>query len=169
MKTYYIKQRLNLGNDKYFIYDQKQQPILKVVKKGLTGLLDNFLGNIISLGTKIYIYNLDEAETIMIKKKKKFIWNQYDIFIDSSKYASLCEEKTWFKPNLSINTIDGAYKIKGNIFARDFFIVKDKEVMATIKKRRLTISDCYEISVFQEECYKLFIAITIAIDNLYHN
>ena len=134
MKTYYIKQRLNLRNDKYFIYDQEQQPILKVVKKGLTGLLDNFLGSIISLGTKIYIYNLIESETIMIKKKKTFIWNQYDIFIDNLKYASMCEEKTWFKPNLSINTIDGAYKIKGNIFARDFFIVKDKEVMATIKK-----------------------------------
>lgn len=73
MKTYYIKQKFNLGNDKYFVYNEERHPLLRIVKKGLSGLLDDFLGNIISLGTKIYIYNLDETGTIIIKKEKIYL------------------------------------------------------------------------------------------------
>jgi uncharacterized protein YxjI len=169
MNTYYINQKILSLQDRYYIYDENQQPILQIIGNTLGGNLDKFFGSFFSIGYDIHINNLDGEEIFLIKKKKGFIWENYDIFIYGSKCASIHREKDWFKAKFNINSVYGNYTFSGNSLARNFTILKDGKVVAKIQKKTLSIKDAYELCVYEEDKFQLFIASVIAIDNACHN
>lgn len=169
MTVYSIEQEVFSTKDKYLVYDTDREQILEIIGERSTGGFDRFFGNFFSIGYKLYAKNLEGELQFVLNKKRGFIWKNYDVSIANNINVSICEEKNWFKFRLTVNSEYGTYIINGDMFAKYFTINKDGNVVAKVKRNSLSFGDTYEVCVYEEDRYKLFIAITIVIDNCNHN
>lgn len=169
MSTYYMKQKIGF-NDKYIIYDAKQEEVFIIEGDKRTVSLDRFFGNIFSLGHKLRINDLKGNTLFIVKRKPGFIWKDYEIIdFNKNKSALIRQKRNIFLPKMSIEIEGDNYLINGDIMARNFTISKDKSLMVQVSKKILSLGDIYEIMTYNNENDALILAIVVAIDNCYHN
>src|SRR5690606_1714260 len=76
---------------------------------------------------------------------------------------------SFFTPRISVEMNNKSYQIKGEIFAHDFMIYQDSNLIAVITKKWFTWGDSYEIDVIDEEDTDFIVALVIGIDTTIHN
>lgn len=169
MNMYYLNQKIDVIKDKYIVSDINKQPIFNIIGNSSTGTVDRIFGNFFSIGHTLYINNIDGEEKFIIKKKPGFIWSNYDMLIDNNISASIHQDKSWLKPKFSVNSQYGKYTISGDSFAKHFTVNEDGNMVAKFDKKTLSLTDTYEICVYDPDVDNLIIAIVIAIDNSIHS
>jgi len=157
MKTFYIKQKIFTITDRYFIYDQHQQPIYEVKGKFFT------------IGDELTLTDLQGEELFRIKQRVMTLFGAYDLYKQSKVCATIKRRATLFRPKLDIESIEGKFEIQGDFWDYNFSILKDGHKIGTIEKEWLTFRDCYKLTVNDNELETLFISMVIAIDNCLHN
>ncbi len=167
MNTYYVKQKLSL-NDKYLIYDINEKPVLQVIGSSSTVTFERIFGNLFSIGHTLQVNNLQGEKQFVIKRKPGFLWKKYDIIIDDDT-ISVIQNKNLLIPKIHIDTQSNSYLINGDIFCKNFSIIKDGIKIAQISKKFLSLRDVYEICVYEDNADKLALSILIVMDNCYHN
>lgn len=170
MSIYYIKQKKISIRDIYHVYtDIKEKPILEVIDNNFWGFLDNMLGNIFSFPRNFTAKNTEEKDIFTVHKKMGFIWEKYDLIINSKVIASISQEKTLAKPKIIVSTQNEKYTISSNVLAKKFLIKKNNILVCEINKKIFSLGDMYELHSYEREQDELFIAVTIAIDNSFHH
>ena len=167
MNIYYVKQKLSL-TDNYMIYDIDEKPVLQVIGSSSTVTFERIFGNMFSIGHILQVNNLKGEKQFIIKRKPGFIWKKYEIIIDNDTIC-ISQDKNLLIPKMHVKTQYNNYLINGDIFGKNFSILKDNIKIAQISKKFLSLRDIYEISVYEDYEDKLAIAILIAIDSCYHN
>ena len=157
MKTFYIKQKIFTITDRYFIYDQHQQPIYEVKGKFFT------------IGDELTLTDLQGEELFRIKQRVMSLFGAYDVYKQSKVCATIKRRATLFRPKLDIESDDGNFEIEGDFWDYNFSILKDGHTIGTIEKEWLTLRDSYKLTVNDSELETLFISMVIAIDNCLHN
>lgn len=157
MKTFYIKQRIFTITDRYFVYDQYQQPTYEVNGKFFT------------IGDELTLTNLKGDELFRIKQRIMSLFGAYDVYKQNKLCATIKRRATLFRPKLDIESDDGNFEIEGDFWDYNFSILKDGHTIGTIEKEWLTLRDCYKLTVNDSELETLFISMVIAIDNCLHN
>lgn len=165
MSIYYIKREGFSLKDKYFIYDENEEPILKGSGDMLNSDYDRFLGNFFSMGYKICISNLDGEEQFVVNKEKGGIWQKYDVVVKDKICAVIHRKKNWWRLEFSTSGEYGEYSVEGDVFATDFTIVKDGKTVASVNRKSPSTSHVYKLSTYEEDKCELFFGIAIAIDN----
>lgn len=92
---------------------------------------------------KAYIY--DSEHTLYAKIKKKF----------------------GFKQNFDITGFLGDINVEGSIFAWNFSIYQDGNLIGTIQRRMDVLVDSFELEVIHPENAAFLVAFVAAIDNIY--
>ena len=157
MKTFYIKQKIFTITDRYFIYDQHQQPIYEVKGKFFT------------IGDELTLTDLKGEELFRIKQRVMSLFGAYDVYEQNKVCATIKRKATLFRPKLDIESDEGKFEIQGDFWDYNFSILKDGHTIGTIEKEWLTFRDCYKLTVKNNELETLFISMVIAIDNCLHN
>ena len=157
MKTFYIKQRIFTITDRYFVYDQHQQPTYEVNGKFFT------------IGDELTLTNLKGEELFRIKQRVMSLFGAYDVYKQNKLCATIKRRATLFRQKLDIESDDGNFEIEGDFWDYNFSILKDGHTIGTIEKEWLTLRDCYKLTVNDSELETLFISMVIAIDNCLHN
>ena len=157
MKTFYIKQRIFTITDRYFVYDQYQQPTYEVNGKFFT------------IGDELTLTNLKGDELFRIKQRIMSLFGAYDVYKQNKLCATIKRRATLFRPKLDIESDDGNFEIEGDFWDYNFSILKDGHTIGTIEKEGLTLRDSYKLTVNDSELETLFISMVIAIDNCLHN
>ncbi len=158
MKTYYIKQKISLS-DKYYVYDANNEPYLEIISNNkLLTIIDRLLGSIFTFGNKL-----------TIKKKVRFLKNEYDLYNKENKIASLKQHIISIKPKISIIANNDNYLINGDLMARSFTISKNNIDVAQINKSMFNFKDSYKIDIFEEKDELICLSLLIAIDNSINN
>lgn len=157
MGTYYIKQKIFSFRDRYFVYDQNEQPVYEVT------------GKFFSLGAQLTISDLHGRELYLVKRKLLSLFGAYEVYQGDVLCASIQRRATFFKPKLEVDSDYGHFDIQGDVFNYDFSITKDGREVGNIQKKWFKLSDTYELSIANDENAPFFIAIVIAIDNCLHN
>lgn len=157
MKTFYIKQRIFTITDRYFVYDQYQQPTYEVNGKFFT------------IGDELTLTNLKGDELFRIKQRIMSLFGAYDVYKKNKLCATIKRRATLFRPKLDIESDDGNFEIEGDFWDYNFSILKDGHTIGTIEKEWLTLRDSYKLTVNDSELETLFISMVIAIDNCLHN
>lgn len=98
-----------------------------------------------------------------------FIWEKYDIIINNHVVASISQEKTLITPKFNISTQNDIYIASSNLVAKKFSITKNNILVAEVNKKFFSLGDIYELNIYENGQDELFIAITIALDNSFHN
>ena len=157
MKTFYIKQRIFTITDRYFVYDQYQQPTYEVNGKFFT------------IGDELTLTNLKGDELFRIKQRIMSLFGAYDVYKQNKLCATIKRRATLFRPKLDIESDDGNFEIEGDFWDYNFSILKDGHTIGIIEKEWLTLRDSYKLTVNDSELETLFISMVIAIDNCLHN
>ena len=124
MKTFYIKQRIFTITDRYFVYDQYQQPTYEVNGKFFT------------IGDELTLTNLKGDELFRIKQRIMSLFGAYDVYKQNKLCATIKRRATLFRPKLDIESDDGNFEIEGDFWDYNFSILKDGHTIGTIEKER---------------------------------
>lgn len=170
MSTFYIEQKLVALNNKYFIYNSKDELYFEVTTKGVFAVLDKLLGGIISIGHEMEIKEMDGNSFSIIKKKPGVVSEKYSVYYDKDYQGKIKQHIVALKPKISIITKEDTYMVKGDIMAREFYISRsDGKDCAKISKKNFQLKDKYEVEIFDEVNERLFLSVVIAIDDAIHN
>ena len=153
----YIKQKIFSFADSYNVLNEYEEPIYQVNSEMLT------------IGAKIHINDLQGQELFFIKQKLTFMFAKYEIYKGDILCAVVQQEPTFFRPKLTVSSNYGDFDIQGEFWCMDFEISKEGRTMGTIEKAWMTWGDSYKLDVVEGEDTAFFTALVIAIDNCLHN
>lgn len=153
----YIKQQVFSFGDKYQVYDETGNVLYYVE------------GDIFTLASKLHVLNTKNEELFLIKKRLFTFLPKYDIYQGEEVIASADKRFTFLSSRIDISSKYGDFTIDGEVFAHDFSIYQDGNVIASIQKKWLSWGDTYEIEILDNQNVDFFVALVITIDNCMHN
>lgn len=153
---FFIKQKLFFIYKKYIIEDENRKKVYSVKRK------------LMSLRRKIKLYDRNDREIVYIKEKIVKVIPKYYIYINGNEVATITKNITLLKSSFVIDSLIGKYEVKGNILDQDFYIEKEGVKIATIRKKMISIRDCYEIDIKDGESQSLVLASVLVIDDVLH-
>lgn len=157
MRTFYIKQKIFTLRDRYYVYDEHDQPVYEVT------------GKFFSIGDELAISDLNGITLFRIKQRVLSLFGAYEVYQNDVLCATIKRRATFFRPKLDVESNVGNFEIHGDFWDHDFSIIKNGHTMGTIEKEWFTFGDRYKLTVTHKENETFFIALVIAIDNCLHN
>lgn len=154
MKKYYFKEKFikitddypiyDENGDKVFIFDQKLRPI----------------------GYRANLYDMDKNELFTIQRKVVRLFPTYKIDFHDGESMSVKEGISVFKRKLKADYKGHKFKIKGSLFDYNFKVLMDGKKVGQMKKKVISLTDQYELTVLDEELTLPIIAFCISVDNI---
>lgn len=147
----YIKEKAISIQDKFFVRNEKGDKKYEIRRKFEP-----------AIGLKLHILDMDGKELGYIKEKNISLRPKFRIFTDGEHTATITKKVVSMRPKYEVEEL--GWKIKGNIFERNYKIVgKDGEVM-NIHKGILKLSDTFELEFSDKKHVVEALAVVAAID-----
>ena len=147
----YIKEKAISVMDKFFVRNEKGDKKYEIKRKFEP-----------AIGLKLHILDMDGKELGYIKEKNISLKPKFRIFIDGEHTATITKKLVSMRPKYEVEEL--GWKIKGNLFERDYKIVsKDGEVM-NIHKGLLKLSDTFVLEFSDKKHVVEALAVVVAID-----
>lgn len=153
----YIKQKVFSIGDKYNVYDANENLVFKIQ------------GEIFTLTSKMHLLDTMERELFFIRKRITLFLANYEIYQNNMLTATVCQEWSFFRPKLRVDSAYGSYQIQGDFLSLDFQIIKDGLYLGSVSKKWLSWGDSYELDIPNTEDAAFVVALVVAIDNCIHN
>lgn len=153
----YIRQKVFSIGDRYNITNEVGQPIFSVESE------------IFTFGAKIHLYDVTGSELYFIQQKLFKFLPEYHIYNGDSLCATIKKEFSFLRPRLNITSQFGDYSFDGNLFAMDFSILSNGNLVGELHKKWMSLGDSYELTVNDDNDAPFFCALAISIDHCLHN
>ncbi|WP_208559807.1 LURP-one-related/scramblase family protein [Marinilactibacillus kalidii] len=147
---YYIKQKVFSFRDQFSVRDDSERMLYRVE------------GKVLSLGSKLHIYNTYDEEIIYIEQKLLRFLPEYDLYQNGEKVATVKKDFNFFKNNYAI--IGPDWDVEGSFMAHNYVIKQNGSVIAAINKEWLSWGDTYAIDILDKEQTELLLGVVIVID-----
>lgn len=154
---YFIKEKFFSIKDVFYIKDQYEQDIFKVLSK------------IISFGNHLRMYDNKNNEVCEIKQSVFRFLPEYNIIMGDTVVANLKSKLSVFTKKLSVSSSFVDYTIDGNVLAHDFTIYKNRRVVCTVSKTFFSLRDYYCVDINEDENPAFILSMVICIDQIYHD
>ncbi len=154
---YKIKQKIFSFGDNFTIKDENDE--------------DRFIvrGKVFAIGNKLKVEDLVGNELINIEQKVFRFLPEYNLYSSDDHLATVKKEFSFLKPRFSIMSTVGDYEISGNFLGHEFQILKEDQVVVTVSKKILSLSDTYMTEINNQENQAFMLALVIIIDQVLHN
>ena len=147
----YIKEKAISVMDKFYVRNEKGDKKYEIRRKFEP-----------AIGLKLHILDMDGNELGYIKEKNISLRPKFRIFIGGEHTATITKKVVSMRPKYEVEEL--GWKIKGNLFERDYKIVgKDGEVM-NIHKGMLKLSDTFVLEFSDKKHVVEALAVVVAID-----
>lgn len=147
----YIKEKAISIQDKFFVRNEKGDKKYEIRRKFEP-----------AIGLKLHILDMDGKELGYIKEKNISLRPKFRVFTGGEHTATITKKVVSMRPKYEVEEL--GWKIKGNIFERNYKIVgKDGEVM-NIHKGILKLSDTFELEFSDKKHVVEALAVVAAID-----
>ncbi len=158
MKVYIKNKVFSLGGGSK-VLDENQQPIYKVK------------GRVFSITRVKKIYDMQDNLLYKVRNKwfNWFVHKAYIYDANKNKIATVKDKWLSFKGEFFIEGYQDEIKIGGKFFALTSEILRNGEVIATIRRQMFSIKDSFELDAKNDEDVPFLIALVIAIDNICDN
>jgi uncharacterized protein YxjI len=144
--------------DRYDVYD-KNNNVVYIIKRETYKISATF--------------NLFDAHTnkLLFTIYRKFfsLAPTYYICQDDFIHSEITKGFLFFDNNVKLNSIQGRYKITGDLWGIGFKIYQGNNFLGSIKKLVFNFKEIYVLSFDDESTAPLFTALIIAIDNCIYN
>ena len=125
-------------------------------------ILFSAVGEIISLGRKMHIYDNMNNEVAFVQQRLLRLLPRFSVYIEGQYICDIVKEFTLLKPRYYIEGLD--WQICGDFFAHDYSISCGGQYIASIHKRWMSWGDSYEIDIAYDRDIVMALAVIIAID-----
>ena len=152
---FYVKNKFLSWGGSSEVLNENKEPIYKVK------------GKVFSITRKKYICDMEDNRLFMVRNK---YWHLFlkSAFIYDAEGNKLLKVKRKFaiKNDYSVQGTEDEYAIDGSVFGWNFSVIKNGEVIGTIKRELNFIVNSFEVNVENPENAPFMIAFVIAIDNI---
>mgnify|MGYP000994660550 CR=1 FL=1 len=159
MKRYFLKQGVFQIKDKYKVYNENKEVLYNMISKlfSLSGKT-----KIIETATNRHIYTLN-------KKIFRILPVYYLKDPSGKRIAKIKKKISILTQKMTIESIYGDFKIRGDIYAYTFEIFKGEEQVVAVRKKVISFGDTYEIAIFDEEMAEFYVALVLMLDKMFHD
>ncbi|MGI6710870.1 MAG: LURP-one-related/scramblase family protein [Bacilli bacterium] len=159
MKRYFLKQGVFQIKDKYKVYNENKEVLYNMISKlfSLSGKT-----KIIETATNRHIYTLN-------KKIFRILPVYYLKDPSGKRIAKIKKRISILTQKMTIESIYGDFKIRGDIYAYTFEIFKGEEQVVAVRKKVISFGDTYEIAIFDEEMAEFYVALVLMLDKMFHD
>lgn len=120
-------------------------------------------GEILSFARKLHVYDSSGREVALLRGRIISLLPTYDIYIGGRKAARIIKRISLFRPSYVIR--DCNWRVQGNFVQHSYKMIDGRRnEVATIRKRWLTIGDCFELNVPDPSNELLAVCMMLAID-----
>jgi len=158
MKNYYLKQAVFSFADSFKVYDEHQRVAYHARAK------------LLSVNRQYMIYRGGDDRLLFTMKRRIFSFMpHYDLYDPTDRLIAVMKKRFAFLKNtIDIESTGKHYLLQGSIWAHNFTLACDGQIVLTVQKRILSWGDTYELQVADNaDCDKM-IAFAIMIDSIYH-
>ena len=151
----YVKNKLGSIGGSSKVLNENNEPAYKVK------------GKIFSITRKKRICDLDGNVLYRVRNKywHFFLKSAFIYDADGEKIVTV-KRKLRLKSDYSVQGTQDEIKIDGTIFGWNFKVIKNGEIIGTIKRNFTVFVDAFEIDVDNPDDAPFMIALVIAIDNI---
>ena len=151
----YVRNKLTSIGGSSKVLDENKEPIYKVK------------GKVFSITRKKRICDLDGNVLYRVRNKywHLFLKSAFIYDADGEKVATV-KRKLAFKNDYSVQGTEDEIKIDGTIWGWNFKVIKNGQLLGTIKRNFTLFADAFEIEIDNPEDAPFMIALVIAIDNI---
>lgn len=153
---YLIKQKLFSLSDGFTIKNENNEDCFKVK------------GKIISVGKKLRLLDMNDTELVYIQEKVLSFFASYELKVNSETVMKVKGKFSPLRCKFAITGQAGEYDIEGNILAREFKILKNGNVVVTVSKKFLALTDTYTVDISEGEDVALMLSVAIVLDMSTH-
>ena len=150
MKKLYMKQKVFSWKDRFTVKDEWGDDRYVVEGKAL------------SLGHKLYIYDVNGEEVAFVRQKVLSLLGRYFVYIGGEQAAEIQRRFTLARPRFEI--LGPGWDCRGDFFAHDYEITSAAGTVASIHKAWLSWGDSYEIAIADGVDERIALAVVLAID-----
>lgn len=154
---YQVRQKIFALGDSFTIKDESGMDVYKVNRQ------------LLSFGKKLRIYDMMDNELCYIEQIILRFLPEYNLYIGGQLVANVKKKLAFFKNDFVIKSQVGDYFVDGNIFAREFNIIKDGTAIAYISKKFFSFTDIYGVEIDDGQDQLTNLALAIVIDMVCHD
>lgn len=156
MKQFYLKQKVFTFGGKYNVFDQNQNIVYYIEAK------------VFSIHNKMNMYMGEELIYHLERKLFRFLPEYTLSNPEGEVLATIKKNFTFFGGKMTINSTYGMMEIVGQVFQRDFQVLKSGTEVMSIHKEWLTWGDTYQITIRDDEKEAFYVALALMIDVMFH-
>jgi uncharacterized protein YxjI len=146
----YIKQQVFSWTDRFTVKDEAGQDKYFVE------------GEFFSLGKKLHVNNMFGNEVAFLQQKVFSLMPRYFVFVNGQQIAEIDKEFSFLHPRYTIEGL--GWEIVGSFWAHDYQIIRDNQLIVTIRKEWMTWGDCYELEIADPRDELVALSVVLAID-----
>lgn len=153
----YIKNNLVSLRGSSTVLDENEKPVYQVK------------GKLFSITEKKSIMNM-EGKTIFKVRNKFWKFFMNSAFISDAKgekIAKVSQKFSFGKKKFIVQGYKDEIRIEGNFWGLDYSIYRNEKIMGSLQKKMWALTDSFVLDIADEENSALFVALVIALDNIY--
>ena len=148
--TLYMREKVFTLKERFYITDELGNNVYYVE------------GELLSLGKKLHIYDMQNNELAMVKQKLLTLLPKFSVLVEGEEIAEIAKELTLFRPCYKVK--GPGWTVDGDIWDHDYKIRKGMMPIIDVSKAWLSWGDTYKIDIDKEINPVMAIAVVLAID-----
>lgn len=146
----YIKQKIFSFCDRFTVKDEYGEDKYYVE------------GEILSLGKKLRIYDMDGNELAFVRERLLAFMPKFTIEINGSEIAEIIKRFTFLRPKYYVDGL--GWDVEGDFFSHNYDITDGNKTIVSIHKQFMAWGDTFEIDVQKDNDEIIALAVVLAID-----
>lgn len=146
----YIKQKVFSFRDRFTVKDEYGEDKYYVE------------GEILSLGKKLRIYDMDGNELAFVRERLLAFMPKFTIEINGSEIAEIIKRFTFLRPKYYVDGL--GWDVEGDFFSHNYDITDGNKTIVSIHKQFMAWGDTFEIDVQKDNDEIIALAVVLAID-----
>lgn len=146
----YIKQKVFSFRDRFTVKDEYGEDKYYVE------------GEILSLGKKLRIYDMDGNELAFVRERLLAFMPKFTIEINGSEIAEIIKRFTFLRPKYYVDGLE--WDVEGDFFSHNYDITDGNKTIVSIHKQFMAWGDTFEIDVQKDNDEIIALAVVLTID-----
>lgn len=146
----YIKQKVFSFRDRFTVKDEYGEDKYYVE------------GEILSLGKKLRIYDMDGNELAFVRERLLAFMPKFTIEINGSEIAEIIKRFTFLRPKYYVDGL--GWDVEGDFFSHNYDITDGNKTIVSIHKQFMAWGDTFEIDVQKDNDEIIALAVVLTID-----
>ena len=138
-------------------------------------------GEILTLGRKLHIYDINNSEVAFVRQKLLTFMPKFTVEVGGEEVAEIVKQLTLFKPKYYVGMgwldrkdvlqwIDSYFiYVDGDLFSHDYVITSGNDEIVSIHKAWMSWGDTYELDISDDTDEITALAVVLAIDTVLDN